>query len=75
MRAVTIARQGDPVASNVRVVDDWPDIAPGAGEVMVRTEASALNHLALWVGLGIPGVDLQYPRISGSDGCGTVEAA
>jgi NADPH2:quinone reductase len=74
MRAVTIARQGDPVASNVRVVDDWPDIAPGAGEVMVRTEASALNHLDLWVGLGIPGVDLQYPRISGSDGCGTVEA-
>lgn len=28
----------------------------------------------LWVGMGIPGVNLTYPRISGCDACGTVES-
>ena len=73
MRAITITAQGDPVTPNVAVVDDWPEPAPGAGEVLVRTEASALNHLDLWVGRGLPGID-AYPRIGGSDGCGRVEA-
>ncbi|MDG2292620.1 MAG: zinc-binding dehydrogenase [Phycisphaerales bacterium] len=73
MRAITITAQGDPVTPNVAVVDDWPEPAPAAGEVLVRTEASALNHLDLWVGRGLPGID-TYPRIGGSDGCGRVEA-
>lgn len=74
MLAVTIARTGTPVASNVEVVPDWPDPEPGPGEVLVRTEAAALNHLDLWVGRGMPGLDLSYPRITGSDGCGEVAA-
>lgn len=49
--------------------------APRRGEVLVRTEAAALNHLDLWVGRGLPGIDLKYPAISGSDGCGIVTEA
>jgi len=73
MRAIVIERQGAPVAGNVRLVDGFPDPSPGPGEALVRTEAAALNHLDLWVGMGLPGIDLTYPRISGSDGCGLVE--
>lgn len=28
----------------------------------------------LWVGRGVPGLDLAYPRVSGCDACGVVEA-
>jgi NADPH:quinone reductase-like Zn-dependent oxidoreductase len=28
----------------------------------------------IWVTMGIPGIDLDYPRISGCDACGVVEA-
>lgn len=75
MRAVIIERQGKPVSPNIRLVPDWPDPAPpGPGEASVRTLASALNHMDLWVGMGVPGLDLAYPRISGCDACGIVEA-
>ncbi|HYE03345.1 MAG TPA: zinc-binding dehydrogenase [Phycisphaerales bacterium] len=75
MRALVIQRAGSPVGANVRVVADWPEPgAPGPGQVLVRTLASALNHLDLWVGMGVPGLELAYPRVSGSDACGVVEA-
>lgn len=73
MRAITITAKGDPVTPHVSVVTDWPKPIPLAGEVLIRTEASALNHLDLWVGRGLPGID-TYPRVGGSDGCGRVEA-
>lgn len=75
MRAVVIDRQGAPVAPNVRFVEDRADLSesPGAGQVHVRILASALNHMDIWVGTGIPGVDLTYPRVSGCDACGVVE--
>ena len=56
------------------MVDDWPEPTPGPGAVVVKTEAAALNQLDLWVGRGVPGLDLTYPRVSGSDGCGVVHA-
>ncbi|MHC4106699.1 MAG: zinc-binding dehydrogenase, partial [Planctomycetota bacterium] len=74
MRCAVITNQGAPVAPNIKVVDDQPDPQPGPGEVLVRTEASALNHLDLWTGRGLPGIDTTWPWISGSDGCGVVEA-
>lgn len=74
MRAVTITAQGQPVASNVRVVDDWAEPEAQPGGAIVRTEASALNQLDLTVGRGVPGMTLSYPRITGADGCGVVEA-
>ncbi|RLS90860.1 MAG: hypothetical protein DWI10_07305 [Planctomycetota bacterium] len=74
MRALTIARQGMPVLSNVEFIADFPDPTAKAGEVVVRTEAAALNHLDLWVGRGMPGIDIRYPAISGSDGAGIIES-
>ena len=74
MHAITITRQGSPVAPNVKLVADWPELSLRPGEALVRTEASALNHLDLFVGMGIPGLNLTYPRIGGSDGAGIVEA-
>jgi len=74
MKAAVIAQTGSPVAGNIKIVNDWPDPSPGPGEVLVRTEAAALNHLDLWVGRGMPGLNLTYPRISGSDGAGIVES-
>ncbi len=78
MNAVVISQQTPPggkVAASIRSVPDWPaPDAPAAGEALIRTECSALNHMDIWVGLGIPGVNLTYPRVSGCDACGTVEA-
>jgi len=74
MRALTILRQGSPVLPNVALTPDFPEPTPNAGQVVVRTEASALNHLDLWVGRGLPGIDIRYPAISGSDGAGVIES-
>ncbi|MCH8270964.1 MAG: zinc-binding dehydrogenase [Planctomycetes bacterium] len=40
----------------------------------MRTLASAFNQMDLWVGRGVPGLELTYPRVSGCDACGMVEA-
>ncbi len=74
MRAIVIRQQGNPVLPNVSYVEDFPKPSPKPGEVLVRTEAAALNHLDLWVGRGLPGIDIRYPAISGSDGCGVIES-
>ena len=66
MRALIISQAGNPVTPQVQFVTDHPDPEPAPGQVVVRTEASALNHLDLWVGRGIPGAD-DFPRISGSE--------
>ncbi|MEL6739699.1 MAG: zinc-binding dehydrogenase [Planctomycetota bacterium] len=75
MRAAIITEQGDPVTPNVRVVENHPEPPPPSpGEVTLRVLASALNHLDLWVGRGVPGLKLTYPRVSGCDACGEVIA-
>lgn len=75
MRAVIVERQGSPVAPNIVYRTDWPEpAAPGPGEVTVRTLATAFNQMDLWVGRGVPGLQLTYPRVSGCDACGVVEA-
>ncbi len=74
MRAIVVQKQGSPVAPNIRFVTDWADPAPpGAGQVLVRTLCSAFNQMDLWVGRGVPGLDLAYPRVSGCDACAEVE--
>ncbi len=77
MRAVTLHERTDPkvstVAASVRVVGDWPQLAPRPGEARVRTLASALNRMDIWTGMGIPGVDITYPHVGGCDACGVVE--
>jgi NADPH:quinone reductase-like Zn-dependent oxidoreductase len=78
MRAIVIRKQvpvGESLSAHVALTSDWPEPAPpGPGQALVRTLASALNHLDLWVAQGVPGLNLTYPRISGSDACGVIEA-
>ncbi len=77
MRAIIVKQpvQGSKIEQQLAFVQDWPDPAPpAAGEALIRTLASSLNHLDLWVVRGVPGLDLAYPRVGGSDACGVVEA-
>ncbi|RKZ08608.1 hypothetical protein DRQ32_08965 [bacterium] len=77
MRAILISRQSPdgPVSPNIDYVGDWPGPPdPGAGEIQVRALATALNRMDVWTGMGIPGVEIEYPHIGGVDGCGVVEA-
>ena len=73
MKAIEITRQRTPVAPNLRFNPDHPRPKLSDGSVLVRTEASGLNQLDLWVGRGVPGYEINYPAISGSDGVGIVE--
>lgn len=51
---------------------DLPDPRPAAGEVLVRLEAVALNHMDLLVLEGWRGLELEMPHIPGADGAGRV---
>jgi len=75
MKAVVVTRKGNPVTPNIEVRTDWPEPpAPGPGWVQIRALASAFNQMDLWVGRGVPGLDLTYPRVSGCDACGVVDS-
>ncbi|MEO1007676.1 MAG: zinc-binding dehydrogenase [Planctomycetota bacterium] len=68
------AGRGEAVAPGIDFQADWPDLGPTPpGHAKLRTLCSALNHMDLWVGRGIPGVDLSWPRVSGCDACAVVE--
>ena len=51
---------------------DVPDPKLGAGDVLVRVRAAALNHLDLFVREGLPGLKLPLPFWSGCDIAGEV---
>ncbi|GEM_PF-2994806 len=62
-----------PGLENCRFAD-VPDPQVKAGDVLVKLEASALNHLDLWIAQGHPSYNVPYPHVLGSDGAGTLEA-
>ena len=67
MRAVRIHEDGGPEVLRLEEADDP---VAGPGEVLIRVQAAALNHIDLWVRQGLPSV--PKPRILGSDGAGVV---
>ena len=71
MKAAAIRAHGGPEA--VEVID-LPEPEAGAGQVVVRVKAAALNHLDIWVRKGWPGLMLHFPHVLGSDVAGVVEA-
>ncbi|HEV3122056.1 MAG TPA: alcohol dehydrogenase catalytic domain-containing protein, partial [Isosphaeraceae bacterium] len=71
MRAAYIEATGPP---EVIQVGDLPTPQPGAGEVLVRVRASALNPIDLYVRAGTVTMPLSFPFIPGCDLAGTVEA-
>ena len=58
MKAVVFDRHGGP---DVLQYVDFPTPQPGAGQVLVRIRAAALNRLDLWVRNGWPGIKLESP--------------
>jgi NADPH:quinone reductase-like Zn-dependent oxidoreductase len=70
MRAAVFSDFGGPDVVGIRKM---PVPEPGAGEVRVKVEAAAMNHLDLWVRRGLP-IETPMPHIGGSDFAGTVDA-
>ncbi|MFO7767982.1 MAG: zinc-binding dehydrogenase [bacterium] len=71
MKAVVFREHG---GSEVLETTDLPTPEPGRGEVRIRIEAVAMNHLDLWVRGGLPGPPLEMPHLLGSEMVGVVEA-
>jgi NADPH:quinone reductase-like Zn-dependent oxidoreductase len=71
VKAVILKQHGGP---EVLEYTDYPTPEPGAGQVLVRLHAAALNRLDLWVRQGWPGIKLDYPHIPGADGGGEIAA-
>jgi len=67
VKAIRIHEEGGP---DVLRYEDVPDPEPDEGEVLVRLAAASLNHLDVWVRMGLPSV--PKPRILGADGAGVV---
>ena len=70
MRAALFAKYGGPEVVEIGKV---PIPVPGAGEVRIKIEAAAMNHLDLWVRRGLP-IETPMPHIGGSDMAGVVDA-
>ncbi|MDC0160199.1 zinc-binding dehydrogenase [Gemmatimonadales bacterium] len=71
MRAALFESFGSPAVVEVKKV---PIPEPGPGEVRIKVEASAMNHLDLWVRRGLP-IEAPMPHIGGSDIAGLVDMA
>ena len=70
MRAAAFSEFGGPEVVEIRKM---PVPEPGPGDVRVKVEAAAMNHLDLWVRRGLP-IETPMPHIGGSDIAGTVHA-
>jgi NADPH:quinone reductase-like Zn-dependent oxidoreductase len=69
MKALAITAHGG--MDKVQYMEvERPQIGPR--EVLIETQAAALNHLDLWVRNGLPGSKLAMPHVLGADGAGVV---
>ena len=69
MKAVRFHEYGGP---EVFKYEDAPEPKVRANEVLVKVKACALNHLDVWLRMGVPGWKLPMPHIVGSDISGEV---
>jgi NADPH:quinone reductase-like Zn-dependent oxidoreductase len=69
MKAIVFHQHGGPEVLKYEEAAR-PVVRPN--EVLVRVKACALNHLDLWVRMGIPGVPFPLPHIPGSDIAGEI---
>jgi NADPH:quinone reductase-like Zn-dependent oxidoreductase len=72
MRAMVIHRHGGPEVLTLE--PRWPDPVAGAGEIVVRVRACALNPLDIFTREGMPGEPTPLPHITGGDVAGVVES-
>ncbi|MGH2374845.1 MAG: alcohol dehydrogenase catalytic domain-containing protein [bacterium] len=78
MKAVVLRRHGGPEVLNLEEV---PTPSPGAGEVLLKVKACALNNMDIWARSGPPGGrpvfpwrERVFPMTTGGDAAGIVEA-
>ncbi|MDP6852441.1 MAG: zinc-binding dehydrogenase [Candidatus Marinimicrobia bacterium] len=69
MKAVQIESHG---GVDVLEIADIPTPVITPDKVLVKVEASSINHLDIWVRKGFPGITLPMPLILGSDAAGIV---
>lgn len=55
------------------VMNDVPEPEPGPGEVRVDLRCSGINHLDIWVSMGLPAPH-GFPHTTGADGAGVIDA-
>ena len=67
MKAIRIHEDGGP---EVLRYEDAPDPQPRDGDVLIELRAASLNHLDVWIRMGLPSV--PKPRILGADGAGVI---
>src|SRR5437870_1372134 len=53
-----------------RLETDFPDPAPGEGDVVVRVRATSLNYHDVFTRRGMPGIRIAMPAIMGLDVAG-----
>jgi NADPH:quinone reductase-like Zn-dependent oxidoreductase len=71
MRALTLVAYGG--LEQLRVQELPEPTIKSPDQVLVRVQAAALNRLDLLVAAGLPGSNLEFPHVVGSDGAGLVE--
>jgi NADPH:quinone reductase-like Zn-dependent oxidoreductase len=69
MKAILLHKHGD---TSVLHYTDVYEPHLRQNEVLVHVRACALNHLDLWVRRGVPGYQIPFPHIPGSDVAGEV---
>jgi alcohol dehydrogenase len=71
MKALVLHEHG---AGGLRYETDFPDPVPGAGDVVVRVRATALNYHDVFTRRGMPGIRIRMPAIMGLDVAGEIAA-
>jgi alcohol dehydrogenase len=71
MKALVLHEHG---ASGLRYETEFPDPSPGAGDVVVRVRATALNYHDVFTRRGMPGIRIAMPAIMGLDVAGEIAA-
>jgi len=71
MKAIHFSEHGPP---GVLEYVDLSMPEPGAGQVLIKLHAAALNRMDLFVRTGWPGLNLALPHIPGADGAGEIVA-
>ena len=69
MKAIVIRKHGGP---EVLSYGQIPDPVPEKGDILVKVNYCAVNHLDIWVRNGIVGKKVQFPHILGCDISGTL---
>jgi NADPH:quinone reductase-like Zn-dependent oxidoreductase len=70
VRAAVYTQHGGPEVVRLQEMAA-PTLGPN--DVLVRVRAVALNHLDIWIRLGLPRLSVTFPHIPGADVAGIVE--